>query len=156
MLAMDWASAANVVLLSAAPISELRGGIPLAVALGFSPAAAYALAVAGNLLPVPFLLLGLDRILRLARALPGPPGRAVRRYLAWQEARHRRSFRRFGEAMLVLLVAVPLPLTGAWTGTLAATLLRIPVRRALPLIVLGVLLAGGVVLLAALGLLSLL
>ncbi|MBC7221005.1 small multi-drug export protein [Candidatus Bipolaricaulota bacterium] len=151
---MDWLAAGKVILLSAAPVAELRGGLPLALTHGFSPLLACLLAVGGNLLPVPFLLLGLDRLLRLVRALPGPLGRAARRYLAWQEARHRAWFRRLGEGMLVLLVAIPLPLTGAWTGSLAAVLLGIPTHRALPLISLGVLLAGGIVLLASLGLIA--
>ncbi|GAB4310936.1 MAG: small multi-drug export protein [Candidatus Bipolaricaulota bacterium] len=153
---MDLGAVGRVLLLSALPISELRGGLPLALALGFPPAAAYALAVAGNLLPVPFLLLGLDGIVRLARALPGPLGRAAGRYLAWQERRSQARFRRWGPWALLLFVAIPLPMTGAWTGCLAAFLLGIPLRRSLPRIALGVLLAGGIVLAASLGLIAVL
>lgn len=153
---MDWGGVGQVLLVSALPIAELRGGLPLALALGFSPAAAYALAVGGNLLPVPFLLLGLDRIMRLVRVLPGPLGRAGRWYLAWQQERHHARFRRWGPWALVLFVAIPLPMTGAWTGCLAAFLLGIPLRRSLPRIALGVLLAGGIVLAASLGLIAVL
>ena len=153
---MDWLSLLKVVGLSAAPISELRGGLPLGLSLGLSPAAAYFLSVAGNLLPVPLLLWGLRRTLPLARKLPGRPGAWAARYLAWQERRHRERFARLGEAALVLVVAVPLPATGAWTGCLLAALLGIPPRRALPYIALGVLIAGGIVLAASLGLFSLL
>lgn len=152
---MDWSAAGKVLLLSAAPIAELRGGLPLALSLGFPPAAAYALAVVGNLLPVPLLLLSLGQLLPQVRTVPGPLGRAAGRYLAWQEARHRTRFARLGEGALVVLVAIPLPMTGAWTGSLAAVLLGIPLRRALPLIALGVLLAGGIVLVASLGLIAL-
>ncbi|MFH1609277.1 MAG: small multi-drug export protein [Candidatus Bipolaricaulota bacterium] len=151
---MDWGAVAKVVLLSAAPIAELRGGLPLALALGYDPLPAYLLAVAGNLLPVPVLLLGLTRLLPLLRRFPGPLGRAAERYLAWQERRQRGRFERFGEWALVLLVAIPLPATGAWTGALVATLLGVSPRRALPLIGLGVLLAGAIVLFAALGLIA--
>lgn len=153
---MDLGAVGQVLLLSALPISELRGGLPLALSLGFSPPAAYALAVAGNLLPVPFLLLGLDRILRLVLAFPGPVGRAARRYVLWQERRLQARFQRWGLWALLPFVAIPFPLTGAWTGCLAAFLLGIPVRRSLPLIVFGVLLAGGIVLLASLGVIALL
>jgi len=152
----DVLSLLKVVGLSAAPISELRGGLPLGLSLGLPPAAAYFLSVAGNLLPVPFLLWGLRRVLPLAGRLPGVPGAWAARYLAWQERRHRERFARWGEMALVLVVAVPLPATGAWTGALVATLLGIPPRRALPPIALGVLIAGGIVLAASLGLLSLL
>jgi len=144
----------QVLLLSAAPIAELRGGLPLALALGFDPLPAYLLAVVGNLLPIPLLLLGLARFVPLLRRLPGRVGNLAERYCAWQVRRQGGRFERLGAWMLVLLVAIPLPATGAWTGALVATLLGIPPQRALPLIGLGVLLAGGVVLFAALGLIA--
>ena len=153
---MDALSILKVLGLSAAPISELRGGLPLALLLGMHPAAAYLLAVAGNLLPVPILLWGLVRLVRFLPRLPGWLGAWAARYLAWQRRRHARKFARLGDVALVLVVAVPLPATGAWTGAVVATLLGIPPRRALPLITLGVLLAGGIVLAASLGLFALL
>jgi len=145
----------KVVGLSAAPVSELRGGLPLALALGLPPAAAYLLSVAGNLLPVPLLLWALSRLVPLFPRLPGRAGVWAARYLAWQERRNAGRFARLGEAALVLVVAVPLPATGAWTGCLLAALFGIPLGRALPFIALGVLAAGGIVLAAGLGLLSL-
>ena len=153
---MDALSILKVVGLSAAPVAELRGGLPLALSLGIHPAAAYLLSVAGNLLPVPFLLWGLSRLLALLPRLPERWRGPVERYLAWQRKRHARKFARLGDVALVLVVAVPLPATGAWTGCLLATLLGIPPRRAFPLITIGVLLAGGIVLAASLGLFSLL
>ena len=153
---MDVVSALKVVGLSAAPVAELRGGLPLALSLGIHPAAAYLLSVAGNLLPVPFLLLGLGQLVPILPRLPGRLGEWAARYLAWQRRRHARKFARLGDVALVLVVAVPLPATGAWTGAVVATLLGIPPRRALPLITLGVLLAGGIVLAASLGLFALL
>jgi len=153
---MDALSILKVLGLSAAPISELRGGLPLALLLGMHPAAAYLLAVAGNLLPVPFLLVGLGQLVPILPRLPGRIGAWAARYLAWQRRRHARKFARLGDVALVLVVAVPLPATGAWTGAVVATLLGIPPRRALPLITLGVLLAGGIVLAASLGLFALL
>ncbi len=143
-----------MLLLSALPISELRGGLPLALSLGFPVPAAYALAVAGNLLPVPFLFLGLRWILPIAVGLPGPLGRWASNYLRWQERRSQARFQRWGAWVIFLFVAIPLPMTGAWTGCLAAFLLRIPVRRSLPPIVFGVLVAGGIVLLASLGVIA--
>lgn len=156
MAPVDWSAAGSVVLLSAAPIAELRGGLPLALSLGFAPPAAYALAVVGNLLPIPLLLLALRRIIPWAKAIPGPLGRAAGRYLAWQEAHHRTRLAKLGQGALVAFVAIPLPMTGAWTGALAAVLLGIPLRRALPLIALGVLVAGALVLAASLGVIALL
>jgi len=153
---MDVLAVLKVVGLSAAPISELRGGLPLGLALGLSPAWAYTVAVFGNILPIPLLLWGLAQLLPLLPQLPGTLGELARRYLAWQRRRHSSRFARLGDLALVLVVAVPLPATGAWTGALVATLLGIPPRRAFPYIVLGVLIAGGIVLAAGLGLFSLL
>lgn len=142
-----------VLILSAAPISELRGGLPLALALDAPPVLAYLISVAGNLLPVPALLFGLGWLLPRLTCLPAPVGPWVARYLAWQEARLGRHVARLGYVALFFLVAIPLPMTGAWTGCLAATLLGLRPRRAALPIVIGVLVAGVLVLLAALGIL---
>ncbi len=123
----------------------------MALAYGAPPALAYALAVAGNLLPVPFLLWGLDWFLPKLVRLPRPLGELVARYLSWQAKRHGSRLDRWGTLALVALVAIPLPVTGAWTGCLAAVLAGVNRRRALPAIDAGVLIAGVVVLLAALG-----
>ena len=136
--------AVTVLAVSAAPIAELRGGLPLAISYGMSPAAAFFLAVAGNLLPVFPILLGLGWGERFARRWP-----LVKRPLDWVFARTRRKGRlieRYGTIGLILLVAVPLPATGAWTGAIAAFLFGIPPRRAFPLIAAGVLIAGVIVL----------
>lgn len=143
-----------VVAVAAAPVVELRGAIPLALFhYGFDAVWALALAGIGNLLPVPALLWGLPRLLELARRVPGLQGP-----LGWWERRTRRrhgaSFARWGALALVLFVALPLPGTGAWTGSLAAVLFGVSLRPALGLIALGVTLAGGLVTLGSLGLLG--
>jgi uncharacterized membrane protein len=135
---------ATVLAISAAPIAELRGGLPLAISYGMSTAAAFFLAIAGNLLPVLPILLGLGWGERIARRWS-----LLERPLDWVLARTRRKGRlieRYGAIGLVLLVAIPLPATGAWTGAIAAFLFGIPPKRAFPLITVGVLIAGVVVL----------
>jgi uncharacterized membrane protein len=150
---MTLGSALLIIGVSAAPIAELRGGIPLAISQGYTPAAAFLLAVLGNLLIVPVLLVGFrygeELLLRW---------RASRALLEWVFARTRRKGRlidRAGPVALVLLVAIPLPGTGAWTGAIAARLFGIPMRKSLPWIGVGVLIAGIVVLLVSLGLFEL-
>ena len=141
------------IVLSAAPISELRGGIPFALARGAHPAEAAGVAILANLAIVPVLLFGLGWMEHLLRHW----GFAAR-MMDWVFARTRRKGRvieRFGDVALILLVAIPLPGTGAWTGALAAFLFGIPPRRALPLIAVGVLIAGALVLLASLGVIAL-
>ena len=148
-MVMSFWNALLAIGISAAPVFELRGGIPLALSLGFSPAWAFGLALLGNLAVVPLLLWGFEWMeRRLMR------WRFTRAILEWVFARSRRKGRwiqRLGPIGLVLLVAIPLPGTGAWTGAIASRLLGIPVKKALPWITVGVVIAGILVLFASLG-----
>ncbi len=145
-------------LLAMLPISELRGAIPWAVAPapvggGLAWHAAYLWAVLGNLLPVPFLLLLLGPV---SRRLSRHPWGA--RFFTWLFARTRRrgkTVEKYETLGLVLFVAIPLPVTGAWTGTVAAFIFDIRFRWALPAIAAGVCLAGAVVTLVTQGILGL-
>ncbi len=125
------------------PVVELRGAIPLGLAAGLPPAAAAAAAIAGNMVPVPLILLLIRRIFRALRGVGwlGPKIDALERR-AHLKGRTVRKYRTLG---LVLLVAVPLPGTGAWTGALVADVLDIRMRTALPAIALGVVIAGVIV-----------
>ena len=121
------------------PVVELRGAIPLGVAAGLPPAVAAVTAMAGNLMPVPCILL-LRRVFALMRksAWLGPKVDRLERR-AHLKGRTVRKYRTLG---LVLLVAIPLPGTGAWTGALVADVLDIRMRTALPAIAAGVAIAG--------------
>ena len=133
-----------VVVLAALPVSELRGAIPLALAMGFSPFKAYVLAFAGNMLPVIPLLFLLQPIANRLRHI-----KIFEKFFDWLFERTRKKatliekFEAFG---LILFVAIPLPITGAWTGCVAATLFKIRFRYAFCAIALGVFIAGLVVL----------
>jgi len=124
------------------PVIELRGAIPVGVAAGLPPVVACLTAILGNLLPVPFIMLLARRIfdwLRDTRFF-GPK-------IAWLERRAHlkgRLVRKYRLLGLVVLVGIPLPGTGAWTGALVAALLDIRLRTALPAILLGLLIAGGI------------
>ncbi len=128
------------------PVGELRVAVPLGlVKYDLAWPLVLALAIAGNLAPVPFILLGLNRLGRWAEGFPNPAGA----FLLWRSRQVRRRFERVSPRYyilaLILLVAIPLPFTGAWTGTLAAWVLQMPLRRAIPAIVAGVGIAGGLV-----------
>ena len=125
------------------PVLELRGAIPVGVAAGLSPAAACAVSVLGNMVPVPFILLLIRRIFDFLRGtrLFGPK-------IQWLERRAHlkgRVVRKYRLPGLIILVAIPLPGTGAWTGALVAALLDIRLRHAVPAIFLGVVIAGAIV-----------
>lgn len=140
------------------PIVELRGAIPWALSPAMGPALgwmeAYAIAVVGNLVPIVPILLYLEPVSRGLRRR----ARLADRFFGWLFARTRRRgklIERYGPIGLTLFVAIPLPVTGAWTGAVAAFVFGIPLRRALPCILLGVLIAGVVVTLASVGVLHL-
>lgn len=125
------------------PVLELRGAIPLGVAAGLHPLAAMGAAILGNLVPVPFILLLVRRVFRWLRNFP-----RLGEWISKLERRAHlkgRTVQKYRTLGLVLLVAVPLPGTGAWTGALVADVLDIRMRTALPAIILGVLIAGAVV-----------
>jgi len=126
------------------PILELRGGIPVAMGLFHFPwYYAFLLSVIGNLLPVPFILFFLDYVIRLLNKV-----RFFDRILNWLFERTRRRgkiIQRYERIGLVLFVAIPLPVTGAWTGALAAVLFGLRFRHAFLSILIGVLIAGVIV-----------
>ena len=129
-------------LVSMIPIVELRGGIPFgAVVLGMPYAAAFVAAVIGNILPVPFIIVYIRRIFGwMRRHLPKLDSLVDRmEKKAHLKGQKVNKYKYLG---LLIFVAIPLPGTGAWTGSLAAAFLDMPLRKALPSVILGVLLAG--------------
>jgi uncharacterized membrane protein len=138
---------AKFVLLTASPISELRGGIPLGISLGLDPWFTFFVAIVVNALiffPVFFILrLFYDKVL-FRVPLFG-------RYLDGLRRRGKPVVDKYGFWGLFLFVAVPLPFTGAYTGTILAWLLDVDWRKAFPAVGLGVVVAGIIVFLITLG-----
>ncbi len=128
-------------LVSMLPIVELRGGVPFGTALGLSPLAALCAGVVGNLLPIPFIIVYIRRIFQWMRRRFPRLNRMVDR-LERKAHLKGRSVSRYKYLGLYIFVAIPLPGTGAWTGALAAAFLDMPLRKALPPIILGVITAG--------------
>ncbi len=129
-----------------APIGELRAAIPLGLtSYDLSWPSVYAVAVAGNLVPVPLIFLALHRVGARIERMDNPLGALLR----WRTRRLKQRWsdlaRRYDFLAVVLLVAIPLPFTGAWTGSLAVWSLRIPTVRGLAAIVVGVVIAGAIV-----------
>lgn len=132
--------------LAAMPVSELRGAIPVGVLFFDQPAVvAGVYGFLGNLIPVPFILFALDPVSRWMRSHSRIMDRFFERLFSRTMTRHGRRFERFRDLALITLVAIPLPLTGAWTGSLCAFLFGVPIKRALPLVILGVAIAAAVV-----------
>lgn len=140
--------------LSMVPVIELRGAIPLGVSWGLPFWSVYAVSVLGNLLPVPFLVAFTERVLKWGETLP-KIGPVFTRILE----RGRKKAATITGALMVglfLFVAIPLPGTGAWTGSLVAAVLSLPVRKAFWPIAAGVVAAGLIMGVTSFGILSLL
>lgn len=137
-------AALTTVLVAMLPVLELRGAIPVGLAGGLGYWETFCLAVIGNMLPIPFLIVFARRLLSwLARRFD-----FMHRFVDAVERRavaKAENIRRYQLLGLMILVAIPLPGTGAWTGALVATVLEMRMRRALPVIFLGVLIAGVIV-----------
>ena len=141
---MDPSDVLSVIGIAASPIVELRGAIPIAItAMHLEWYQALPLAILGNLLPVPFILLFIDWITRQLSRIA-----FLERIISWVFAltrRRGRMIQRYERIGLILFVAIPLPVTGAWTGSLAAVLFGLKFRHSLISIILGVIIAGCVV-----------
>ena len=132
-------------LVSMIPIIELRGGLPFGVALGLPYYLAFPAAVAGNLIPAPFIIVYIRRVFGLMRKyLPRLNGLVDR--LEKKAHLKGKKVQRYQYLGLWLFVAIPLPGTGAWTGSLAAAFLGMRLKKAMPAVVLGVLTAGCIML----------
>lgn len=144
---LDWLQTTDAgrflftLLVSMIPVTELRVGVPFGVSLGLPYWKAFAAAVIGNILPAPFIIAYIRRILLwLRRNFPRLDG--VVSGLEKKAHLKGRKVSRYKYLGLILFVGIPLPGTGVWTGSLAAAFLNMPLRQAIPSIIAGVLLAG--------------
>lgn len=126
------------------PVFELRGAIPVGVAAGLPFWMVFLTALLGNLLPVPFLILFTRRVFEWLRIKSALLERFVSR-LERKAATKEDLLKKYELLGLCILVAIPLPGTGAWTGSLVAAVFDIRLKHAFPAIALGVLIAGIVV-----------
>jgi len=144
LLGLGFSRELVVLIISALPIFELRGAIPVAINLFHFPwYYALLLAVIGNMIPVPIILLFLDAIVRFLSKIG-----FMERFFRWLFSRTKKRgtiVERYERIGLVLFVAIPLPFTGAWTGSLAAAIFGLKFGHSILYIFIGVLIASIVV-----------
>jgi len=134
----------KVFVVSMFPILELRGAIPVGVADGLNIWICIIVAIIGNLVPVPFIILFVRKIFALARRLFPK----MDKFISMLENRAKKKSDKVLKYTfwgLFVLVAIPLPGTGAWTGALVAAMLDVRLKRAFPSIALGVIAASIIV-----------
>lgn len=133
----------TVFIISLMPVLELRGGLIAARILEMNVLRAFAVCFIGNMLPIPFILLFIRKIFDWMRHWKHL-GKLIAK-MEKKAEKHRPTIEKYGIWGLLILVAVPLPGTGGWTGALVAAIMDIRIRRALPIIALGVFIAGLIV-----------
>lgn len=145
----------TVFLTAAIPVVELRGAIPLGLSLGMSPLHAALISLAGSMLPVPFILFTIRPIfkyLRTTKLFRRIIGRLTDKSI--NNSGHK--IQKYGAWGLVIFVAIPLPGTGVWSGSLAAALLDMRIKWAFPAILLGNIIAAIIVTGVSLGVINVL
>lgn len=149
--------ALKVFFISMLPIIELRGGIPFGALPPYeqiNPMLCYSASVIGNLIPIPFILIFIKKILEYMSKSNIKFFRKVSIKLINKANKRSAKFNRNSFYALFLFVAIPLPGTGAWTGALIASLIGIRFKRSMLAITLGVLVAGLIMTLGMYGIVS--
>jgi len=137
---LNWVAALKVLAISAIPFLELRLGIPVGIVSGLSPGVAVALGVIGNILQVPLIIFVMYMLRRIAQQVPFA-ARWLQRIDSSAE-RHHEKVRRFGWVGLALLIGIPIPGTGLWTGAALANLMRMPIALTVLAMAAGVAISG--------------
>ncbi len=142
-----------VLLISMVPLIELRGAIPYAVGFGLPIAPSILVALVGNLIPVPFIFFFARKILEW-----GKDKKYIGKFFSWCLEKGEKGGRKLESKAgrdlywaLLLFVGIPLPGTGAWTGTLAASILDMDFKKSVLAVCGGLVLAAAIMLLASLG-----
>ena len=134
----------TVFIVGMVPLIELRGAIPIGEVFGLHYIPVFIVAFLGNMLPIPFVILFIRRILEWTKKHLKHLGGFVR-FLENKAQKNSEVVKKYEKWGLFILVAIPLPGTGAWTGALVASFFDMKLRESLPIIALGVLAAGLIV-----------
>ena len=139
-----------VFLISMVPLVELRGAIPYAVTFGLNMPLSYAIAIVGNMLPIPFIFFFARRVLEWGSKVTWPKGfKWVGKFFVFCLEKGEKGGKALTEKVgrstylaLLLFVGIPIPGTGAWTGTLAARILDLDFKKSVIHVLAGIVLAG--------------
>jgi len=142
-----------IIFLSAVPVLEQKAAIPMALALGYPEVTAYVATLIGALIPAPFIILFLPMVFDFLRKFE-KLGKLVDRYEA-NAMKRGKNIVKYELIGLFMFVAIPLPLTGVWTGSAVAAFLKLDFKKAFPTVILGAAACGLIIMFVAKGLFSL-
>ena len=143
-----------VFIISVLPILELRGGLLAASLLEVDPLVAYIISIIGNILPVPFILFFIKRIIDWLRKSKVNFFKKIAKFLDEKVEKNKEKIEKYGYLGLILFVGVPLPGTGAWTGCLLAAVLDMDRKKSFACVVCGVLMASIIMMVLSYGILG--
>ena len=138
-----------VFIISLLPLLELRGGILAASILKIAPVPGYIISIVGNVLPIPFILLLINKILEWMKNNKFFKGFA--NWLFGKVEKHKGQIEKYGYFGLILFVGIPIPGTGAWTGSLVASVLEMDRKKAFVAIMAGILMASIIMMIISYG-----
>lgn len=140
-----------VFIISLMPILELRGGLLAAALLGLEPLPSYIISIIGNVIPVPFILLLITKILAWMRNSKVKFFNKVANWLDEKVEKHKGQIEKFGYLGVVLFVGIPLPGTGAWTGSLIASVLNMDRKKTFVAVLAGIIMASIIMMVLSFG-----
>ena len=143
-----------VFIISMLPILELRGGLIAASLLGLPPIESYLIAIIGNIIPVPFILLLMNKILKAMEKSRFKIFNKIHSFLHKKIMKNKDSIEKYGFWGLVIFVGIPLPGTGAWTGAIIAAFLEMDRKKSFLAICLGMLMASIIMMIISFGLIK--
>lgn len=154
LLSLKYGKELLVFIISLLPILELRGGILAASLINLNPINAYISAMIGNIIPVPFILLFIAKILKWMEKSKINFFNKISKWLNDKVDKNKEKIEKYGYLGLVLFVGIPLPGTGAWTGCLIAAVLEMNKKKSFISIMLGILMASIIMMLLSYGIVS--
>ena len=143
-----------VFIISLLPILELRGGLLAAALMGLDPIPSYIISIIGNVIPVPFILLLITKILEWMRKSKISLLNRIAKWLDEKVEKHKGQIEKYGYLGIVLFVGIPLPGTGAWTGSLIASVLELDKKKTFLAVLIGIFMASIIMMLISFGVLA--
>ena len=154
LTAMKYGKELIVFIISLLPILELRGGLLAASLLGVKPLNAYIISIIGNLIPVPFILLFISKILDWMENSKVKWMNKLSSSIRKKADKNKGKIEKYGYLGLILFVGIPIPGTGAWTGCLVASLLNLDRKKSFLCTIAGIIIASIIMMFISYGIVS--
>lgn len=151
LTAISYGKEILVFIISLMPILELRGGLLAAALLGLEPLPSYIISIIGNVLPVPFILLLITKILAWMKNSKVKFFNKIANWLDEKVEKHKGQIEKYGYWGVVLFVGIPLPGTGAWTGSLIASVLNMDRKKTFVAVLVGIVMASIIMMVLSFG-----